>query len=150
MFKRSLALSLLSVLICSCADFPRDQHGATNRIQQSGILIVGVSRESGNNTSQKDREAHLVEKVAARLGVRIEWRAGNAHQLLQDLEELKLPLVAATVPCDSPFADRIGLSKPYLKDETRNEEYCLAVAPGENRLLLLVDEIIAEEESRNQ
>jgi hypothetical protein len=47
-----------------------------------------------------------VEKIARRLGAPIEWRTGNAHQLLQDLEELKLPLVAAALPCASPFNAR--------------------------------------------
>lgn len=127
---------------------PRDQRGATGRIQQSGEIIVGVSREINNNTSQEEREKQLVQKVAARLSARIVWRAGNAQQLLQDLADSKLPLVAATVPCDSPFAGHIGLSKPYFKDKTRDQNYCLAVAPGENRLLLLVDQIIAEEQGQ--
>ncbi len=150
MLRTILLVSLSFVLTCSCADLPRDQHGATNRIKQTGEIIVGVSPGSNNNTNQGDAETRLVEKVAARLGARIVWRAGNAHQLLQDLADLKLPLVAATIPCDSPFAARIGLSKPYFKDEKHDKDYCLAVAPGENRLLLLVDQVIAEEQIQYQ
>lgn len=146
--KGTLLPCFLSVLICGCADLPKDQHGATNRIQQSGEIVIGVSRENNNDTTLDERETRLVQKVAARLGARIVWRADNAHQLLQDLANSKLPLVAASIPCDSPFADHIGLSKPYFKDETRDQNYCLAVAPGENRLLLLIDQIIAEEQSQ--
>ena len=64
---------------------------------------------------------------------------------------MKLALVAANIPCNSPFADRVGMSQSYFKDLTNDEtDYCLAVPPGENRLLLLVDEILAEELSRGQ
>lgn len=150
MLKTILSVFSLSVLICGCDDLPNDQHGSTARIRQSGVIVVGVSRENKGATPSEEREKRLVEKIAARLNARIEWRTGNAHQLLEDLEELKLPLAAVNIPCDSPFADRIGLSKPYFTDVARDREYCLAIAPGENRLLLLTDEIVAEEQSQNQ
>lgn len=133
-------------LLAGCAGLPRDQHGMTERIRQKGVLIVGVSREKSDSDLSR-REKQLVEKIARRLGARVQWRPGNAHELLEELEQLKLPLVAATVPSDSPFAESVGLSQPYLKDGPRHKDYCLAVAPGENRLLLIVDQIIAEEQS---
>lgn len=139
-----LLLPLLS--FSGCANLPRDQHGMTDRIRQSGVLVVGVSREGEKLAALEEREKSLVEKVARRLGVRVEWRRGNAHTLLEDLEEWKLPLVAGSIPSDSPFADRVGLSQPYLKDGPGHKDFCLAVAPGENRLLLLVDQVIAEEQ----
>ena len=136
--------------LSGCADLPRDQHGATARIQESKILVAGISREGDKASSLEERERRLVEDVARRLGARVEWRSGNAHALLQDLQELKLPLVAASVPCDSPFAQHVGLSQPHLKNGPRRKDYCLAVAPGENRLLLLVDQVIAEEHRRGE
>lgn len=144
------AFALSTLLVVGCANLPNDQHESTTRIRQSGTIVVGVSRENDNAALFEKREKPLVEKIAARLDAKIEWRADNAHRLLEDLEDLKLPLVAASVSCDTPFADRIGLSKPYFTDENQDKEYCLAIAPGENRLLLLVDETIAEEQSRNQ
>ncbi len=140
----------MASLLSGCANLPRDQHGATARIREKGVLVVGVSRESDKPSSLEERERQLVKKVARRLGARVQWRQGNAHALLEDLAELKLSLVAATLPCDSPFAERIGLSQPYLKDGPRHKDYCLAVAPGENRLLLLVDQVIAEERRRSE
>lgn len=148
---RTLLLFSLTWLFVACANLPRDQHGATSRIRESGELVVGISAERFNSGTTEARARMLAEKVAARLNARIVWRTGNAHQLLQDLTELKLPLVAANIPCDSPFADRIAMSQPYFKDLTNDEtDYCLAVAPGENRLLLLVDQTIAEEQSQGQ
>jgi hypothetical protein len=129
--------------LAGCADLPRDQHGWTARIHSSRVLTVGVSATPGTLSELEEREQRLVEQVAQKLGARIAWRRGNVHELLQELEELQLPLVVATVPADSPFAARIGLSQPYLKDGPHHRDYCLAVAPGENQLLLLVDQIIA-------
>ena len=131
-----------------CADLPRDQYGWTERIRESGVMTVGVSHEGATPAALGEREKRLVETVARRLGARVDWRRGNAQALLQELEERNLPLVAATVPCDSPFAPRIGMSQPYLKKGPRERDYCLAVAPGENRLLLLVDQVIAGERRR--
>ena len=148
-WRRSRLLSIpLTIFLSGCADLPRDQHGASTRIRQRAVLTVGASHESAQLTPLEKREKRLVEKIARRLGARIEWRTGNAHQLLQDLKELKLPLVAAALPCDSPFSARLGMSQPYLKDGPRHQDYCLAVAPGENQLLLLVDQVIAEETQR--
>lgn len=132
-----------------CAGLPRDQHGATERIRQSKVLTVGASHQSARLTPLEKHEKQLVEKIARRLGARVEWRAGNAHGLLQALEGLKLPLVAATLSCDSPFRARLGMSQPYLKDGPQHRDYCLAVAPGENSLLLVVDQVIAEERQRD-
>jgi hypothetical protein len=149
MFKTLLLFSLVWLFV-GCADLPRDQHGATARIREGGEFLVGISDERFDSAEMEAREKMLVEKVAAHLNARIVWRRGNAHHLLQDLVELKLPLVAANIPCDSPFADRVGMSQPYFKDRTNDTDYCLTVAPGENRLLLLVDQTIAEERSRGQ
>ena len=141
---RALLLISLTTAFVACADLPRDQHGSTDRIRESGELVVGISHEGFDSVATEEREKMLVEKVAARFGARVLWRRGNAHQLLEDLEEMRLPLVSATIPCDSPFAGRVGLSMPYMENGLHGKDYCLAVAPGENRLLLLVDEVIAE------
>ena len=147
---RTLFLFSLTWLFVACADLPRDQHGATARIREGSEFVVGISAERFDSAAMEAREKMLVEKVAARLNARIVWRRGNAHQLLQELAELKLPLVAANIPCDSPFANRVGMSQPYFKDRINETDYCLAVAPGENRLLLLVDQTIAEEQNHSQ
>ncbi len=150
--KQSYSLSLLSLLICAggfgCANLPRDQHGATERIRQKRVLVVGVSRGEEPSALQT-QEKRLVEKIAQRLGARVQWRPGNAHQLLQDLEELKLPIVAAEISSDSPFGEDVGLSQPYMKDGPHHKDYCLAVAPGENHLLFLIDRIILEEQKES-
>lgn len=141
---KTLLLFSLTAAFVACADLPQDQHGSTARIRESGELVVGISHEGSDSVEVEAREKMLVEKVAARLGARVEWRHGNAHRLLEDLEQIRLPLVSATIPCNSPFAGRVGMSMPYIENGLHGKDYCLAVAPGENRLLLLVDEAVAE------
>ena len=133
-----------------CGDdgpLPRDQHGWTERVRDTGVLPVGVATGSGGagHEALRAREKRIVEAVARRLSARIEWRPGNAHALLEDLERRDLPLVAATLPVDSPFGQKVGISRPYRKKGPRRKDYCLAVAPGENQLLLLVDQVVASE-----
>jgi len=148
---RMVAAFASLVFAGGCAGLPRDQDGWTDRVRAAGELPVGVSHEGGAAMAGlEEREKRLVEQVARRLGVRVAWRQGNAHELLQDLEERTLPLVAATITADSPFGKTVGLSQPYLSNGPRKKDYCLAVAPGENRLLLLIDKVIAEERRREE
>lgn len=138
-----ICLACLALLLGGCASFPRDQNGTTARIRESGVLSAGASATDAPPTALETREKQLVDRVAERSNARVEWRRGNTHELLADLEEHKLAVVAATIPCDSPFAERVAMSQPYLVDGPRHKDYCLAVAPGENELLLQVDQIIA-------
>ncbi len=129
-----------------CADLPRDQQGWTAKVEKSGVLLVGGPARDGLTapTPLEEREMRLVEAVARRLGARVAWRRGNVHELLEALEKRKLPLVAAALPSNSPFASSVGFSRPYVRHYgPESKDYCLAVAPGENRLLLLVDQVIA-------
>lgn len=139
-----MCLVLVAFLLGGCSSFPRDQNGTTTRIREGGVLSVGVSSTDVAPALLDVREKQLVDRIAERLGARTEWRHGNTHELLEELEEHKLALVAATVPCDSPFGERVAMSQPYIVDGPRHKAYCLAVGPGENALLLLVDQIIAD------
>ncbi len=141
------AVFILTVAGSGCADLPRDQQGWTAKVEKSGVLLVGGPARDGQAapTPLEERETRLVEAVARRLGVRVEWRRGNVHELLEALEKRRLPLVAAALPSDSPFAATVGFSRPYVRHYgPESKDYCLAVAPGENRLLLLVDEVVAD------
>lgn len=132
------------VLLAGCAGLPRDQNGTTARIRTSGVLSVGTSSADEATTALEEREKLLVNRVAERLGARATWQHGNVHTLLEELAAHKLALVAATVSCDSPFGERVAMSQPYTVEGPERHPYCLAVAPGENELLLLVDQLIAE------
>lgn len=132
--------------VAGCAGWPRDQSGTVQRVSKTRVLAVGVSDESGDapHRALQAREKVLVQRLAKKLGARVEWRRGNVHTLLEELEENKIALVAATLPADSPFAERVAMTKPYQENGPDKKSYALAVAPGENALLLLADKIIAQ------
>lgn len=145
------ALIAFALLLTGCSYLPRDAHGWTDEIRRSGVLTVGTGPEEGKDasagvTTLTQHEQKLVEDLARRLNARLEWKRGNIHTLLQALEEREIPLVAAHLPSDTPFAQKVGLSRPYVKKGPEGKDYCLAVAPGENRLLLRVDEVIIDQE----
>ena len=147
--------ALLGGCLSGCASLsntleslPRDQSGQsgwTSQIQREQVLVVGVSQAEKQDQAVATQEKKIIAQLANRLGARVKWREGNAHTLLNDLEARRIPLVAAQLPSDSPFAEKLGFSKPFYKRATDNIEYSIAVAPGENRLLLLLDQIIEDD-----
>lgn len=133
-----------------CADLPRDQSGWTSQIQREGVLVVGFSRPLQKDEAVFQREKQVLQKLAKRLGARLELREGNAHTLLDELQKRQLAVVMAQIPSESPFAEKLGFSQPFYKrDDGQNNdiEYSIAVAPGENRLLLMLDKIIADDKT---
>ena len=141
--------ALLGGCLSGCASIssilgslPRDQAGWTAQIQRERVLVVGVSRSETQDNAVATQEKKIVVQLAKRLGARVQWRDGNAHSLLEDLEQQRLPIVAAQLPSNLPFNGKLGFSKPFYRRESDKIEYSIAVAPGENRLLLLLDQII--------
>jgi polar amino acid transport system substrate-binding protein len=64
--------------------------------------------------------------------------------LFEDLKHGKLHLVIGGVPKSTPFEKELGLSKPAgpLFGAHEEEERVLAVRPGENAILLRVNQAI--------
>ena len=155
---RALALacaaSTCSLAGCSVlSDLPRDARLSTSTLRSGQPLCVGVpghvEKQSGSGDARiAAREKEVVTLLARRLGTRVEWKRGSLHELAQELERGEVLMVAAQLPCDTPFADKVALSQPFLKHGPREEDFCLAVAPGENKLLLELDRLIAQEQRK--
>lgn len=147
---RFTLISIGCLVLGGCADLPRDQSGWTAQIQQDRVLVVGFSRPSQKDELVFQREKAVLQKLAKRLGARLEMREGNAHTLLDKLGKREIAVVMAQIPSESPFAEKLGFSQPFYKrdDGNNNEvEYSIAVAPGENRLLLMLDKTIADDKT---
>ncbi len=147
---RFALISIGCFVFGGCADLPRDQSGWTARIQRKGVLVVGFSRPLQNDEAVFQREKQVLQKLAKRLGARLELREGNAHTLLDELQKREIAVVMAQIPSESPFAEKLGFSQPFYKRESDDIEYSIAVAPGENRLLLMLDKIIADDQTADQ
>lgn len=134
------------------SSLPRDSDKWSDRIRTSGVLPVGVAHRLDNNSDDGPelarfaaREKRIAEAVARQMNARVEWRDGSALPLLEKLSQRELPLVLALVPQSTPYKGHIGLSRAYAPSGPGNTPLCIAVAPGENALLLVVDRVIEEE-----
>ena len=139
-------LVLLLLLIGGCTSLPRDTNNWSERVRSSHILEVGVVRVPGteHKLTVSSQEVKLIQALADKLGAKVRWREGNLFELMHLLEEREIPVVAAQIRIDSPYASIVGLSRPY--GTVDNVQRCIAIAPGQNRLLLTLDKILANSE----
>jgi membrane-bound lytic murein transglycosylase MltF len=159
LLRRGLLVHLL-VAVAGCdaiSRLPRDPEGTLERVR-GGVLRAGVSehppwteRAPG---SPRGIEAELVGAFAQRLGARVQWVWGSEQPLLEALERRDLDVVVAGLKRDSPWAKRVGLTKPYVErarirtrdgeSESVIEEHVIAVAPGENGFLRELERFLRE------
>ncbi len=145
MSRRLALLVLLGGAAPSACDLSRDPAGTLERVRATRLLRVGASpappgllRTDGGEAS--GTEAELVRRLADQLGAEVEWRWGPCEDHLQALAKHRLDLVAAGLTEESPWHDTVGLSQPWRDAE--GQARVLAVPPGENGWLRLVDEVI--------
>jgi polar amino acid transport system substrate-binding protein len=145
--------AFLAVVLLAGCYFPDDPDGTLDRVQ-NGRLRAGLSaREPWTRVADgkpAGPEARLVEDFAAGLNAQIDWTVGSESDLLAALEKRDLDLVVGGLTDDTPWRDRVGLTNPYLRVETGNhtEKHVIAVAPGENRWLLRLEECLRDQGDR--
>ena len=117
---RFAAASLLVAVATGC-DLPRDPEGTSERVS-GGTMRVGISeappwtRVAGSEAGGV--EVELVRHFARELGAEIHWVQGTEAALLEALENFELDLVIAGLTDDTPWSDRLGLSRAYITTET--------------------------------
>lgn len=127
----------------------RDSDTWTQKIQTSHVLLVGVehvSRSSQDTAGISPRERAIVAALAKRLGAKVQYREGNLLELMHATEEREVPVLAAEVRTDSPYVKGVSLSTPY--GEVDGVKRCIVVAPGQNKLLAAVNDVIASSGKR--
>ncbi|MFI5495853.1 substrate-binding periplasmic protein [Actinoplanes sp. NPDC051859] len=119
---------LVLVLAGGCG-WPRDT-GSTLADVRAGVLRVGLS-ESPPWTWAPDRgepqgaEVWLVQRLAQRLGARIEWYPGAESTLMPALKDRVLDLVIGGLDATSPWLEQASLTRPYVTTKT-----VIAAPPG--------------------
>jgi hypothetical protein len=91
-------------------------------------------------------EVWLISEIARGAGTRIQWVPGAESELLLSLKEHQLDLVIAGLTADLPWKTEVGFTRPYYEDK-EGEAHVLAVAPGENALLLHVERTLLRRKS---
>ena len=138
-----LAAAVL-ILASACDPWPRDPEGTLERAR-GGVLRVGASEAPplllrGADSDATGPEAELVEAFADTIGARIEWRWGATDELLHELERYELDVVAGGLTVRSPWKRHVALTRPWLEQD--DEQHVLAVAPGENAMLVALERSI--------
>ena len=146
---RTLVAAIVALAATGCGEIPKDPEGTLERAR-GGVLRAGAAAAEPWVALRPDDaptgpEAELVEAFARSIGARVEWRTGGADELLRQLEKRELDVVAAGLTRKSPWAARLGVTRPWRKDGST--ERVLAVAPGENATLYALDRLIEEREA---
>lgn len=121
------ALAAVLALVSGCG-WPSDT-GQTLRDVRGGVLRVGVAGNPPwtdvSSDSPAGAEVRLVERLAQRLGTRVEWYPGSESALMPALKDRVLDLVIGGLDAKSPWIEQASLTRPYVTMRT-----LVAAPPG--------------------
>jgi polar amino acid transport system substrate-binding protein len=140
---------IVLVLVAACG-IPRDSDGALKRIQ-NGTLRVGVADDPPwvivQDSSVSGIEPTLVTELARQLNAKVETVHGSETRLLEGLHRRELDVVIGGFTQDSPWKRDVAFTRPY-HDDKDGRKHVLALAPGENGLLMRVEQFLHQNETR--
>lgn len=140
--RRSFWALGFATLLAGCGA-PRDPQGTSARIQ-GGFMKVGVAENAPWVRFVGDEpagvEPQLVREFAQAHAARIQWVRGGESRLLPQLERGELDLVVGGVTSKTPWAAKLGPTRPYV--EAAGDRHVWLAAPGENRFLLELDRFL--------
>lgn len=142
------------LLASGCAEYPRDPEHTTEQVD-AGVLRVGVIHDPpfvrlrGPGEPQ-GAEAELARALARAMDARVVWSSGGQDELLVDLEEFRIDLVLGGLSAETPWKDRIALTRPFKARDAHGRlvSRVAAVPPGENRWQLQVERFTRGEVAR--
>jgi polar amino acid transport system substrate-binding protein len=100
---------------------PKDPQRTLERVRGGGTVRVGMAE----NPPWTRVEADLVRAFAEELGAKVEWTAGAESVLLEGVEAFQLDLVVGGLRDDTPYAPKLGLTRPFLTFEVH-----VGLSPG--------------------
>lgn len=144
--RRLLAVGALFAVLTACAapTIPADPDGTLERVRAEGILHAGASpnpphaRIDAIDAPPTGPEVDLVDGFAQRVGVRVQWVVAGESSLIGRLEDGEVDIVVGGLLEDSPWEERVSLTRPYSTSEAADgteRSYVMAVPMGENALL---------------
>ncbi|MEX2272836.1 MAG: hypothetical protein WD690_15295 [Vicinamibacterales bacterium] len=130
----------VAVFVLAACGVPRDPENSLERIRQTGVIRAGISAREPFTTAAGGPEAEVITAFAQSLGARVEWHHASESTLFEALEKFELDVAVGGFTDDNPWGPKLGLTRPYL--EIGNKKHVMAVAPGENRLLLEIERVL--------
>lgn len=141
---------LLAAGLASCGTIPRDPDGTLEQVRAERLLRVGASPAEGSVAFEGERavgpEAELALAFAEELGADVSWTLGGESELVAAMERGELDLLIGGLLSDSPWADKISLTRPYRESTELDEtvKHVLAVPLGENAMLVRLERFLDE------
>ncbi len=133
-------VDLAATALTGCG-IPRDPNDALENIRRSGVLRAGfTAHDPWVTAGAGGPEADVVTAFAQSLGARVEWHNGAESRLFEALEKFELDVVVGGMTDDNPWAPKLGVTRPYV--EAGGKKHVIAVAPGENGLLMAFERVL--------
>ena len=76
----------------------------------------------------------IVQNFAENLDAEVEWTVGGEEQLVSALENGDLDLVAGGISSKTPWAEQVGMTRPYTTHvdvDAKESKIVMLVPPGE-------------------
>ena len=127
---------------------PADPDGALERIE-GNVLRAGASLHAQLIEPDGDTAtgplADFVEDFASDHDAEVEWRFGSEEVLVRSLEEGELDMVVGGITADTPWVDRVGVTREHAVLTFDESHHPVVLVPmGENRLLFALEAFIDE------
>jgi ABC-type amino acid transport substrate-binding protein len=144
-----LALAMTAALTGCGITVPTDPDGTLQTVS-GGELRVGVSSDAGLADASTDTPSgpliDLVDTFAESLDADVEWTAGSEETLVVMLEEGDLDLVVGGLTDQTPWIDRVGVTRGYRDIEGADDRAIVMFVPlGENAFLTELEEFLDTE-----
>lgn len=133
-----LACVPLLLLIAGCGPYPRDTEGTLERVEQTHVLRVGLTKL---DPADEGAARSYVARIERETGASAQVTSGSAEKLLARLEAGDLDLVLGEFADDSPWLASVALIEPISSRAAGDRKIGLApvAANGENRWVALLE-----------
>lgn len=140
----------LSLALAGCGiTIPSDPNGTLDAVR-GAELRVGVSPDPGLVQVHGDEPSgpivQLVESFADSIDADVDWTVGSEENLVGTLEAGDLDLVAGGITSDTPWVDRVGVTRGYRNIPGADGRAIVLLIPeGENAFLARLETFLDEE-----
>lgn len=151
---RAVLSCLIVLLLTGCGrSFPDDSRGTLEQAT-NGVLRVGISEnppwtDVADDGTVTGSEVELVQAYAESINARIEWVPGSESVLADQTKHDQLDVVIGGLTKDSPWTDKIALTRPYQSvpaADGSTDKMVMGVQLGENALLISLETFLAEQQ----